>query len=82
MSARIEVPFPPRVPEGRSTHLTAPLVPVEPRWEYKDVVRELETEGLLGEEDLNALGSEHWELAGVAEASGRVHFYFKRERTR
>ncbi len=42
MSARIEVPFPPRPSEPRSGHIAPPWVPVMPRWEYKEVVRNLE----------------------------------------
>jgi hypothetical protein len=82
MTARIEVPFPPRPAEPRGGHISPPWVPIEPRWEYKAVVRELATEGLMTESDLNALGNEHWELSGVASDGGRVHFYFKRERSR
>jgi hypothetical protein len=55
---------------------------VAPRWEYKTVVRDLETEELPAEAELDALGSDGWELTGVANAGRRVHFYFKRERTR
>ena len=82
MPTRIEVPFPQRPPEPRGTHVQPPWVPFEPRWEYKEVVRELDGDGLLTEGELNALGAEHWELAGVASLGARVHFYFKRERTR
>jgi hypothetical protein len=82
MTARIEVPFPPRPPEPRGGHLAPPWVPFEPRWEYKEIVRETGTEGLPTEADLNALGSEHWELAGVASVGTQIHFYFKRERAR
>jgi hypothetical protein len=82
MSARIEIPFPPRFPEPRGQPIAPPWVPVELRWEYKDVVRDLDVEGLLTEADLNALGADHWELSGVAGEGTRVHFYFKRERTR
>lgn len=82
MTPRIEVPFPPRPVEPRGAHVQPPWVPFEPRWEYKEVVRDLETETLLTEGELNALGAEHWELAGVASEECRVHFYFKRERTR
>ena len=82
MTARIEVPFPPRPTEPRGGHLQPPWVSFEPRWEYKEVIRDLETEGLPDEGELNALGAEHWELAGVAHESRRVHFYFKRERIR
>jgi hypothetical protein len=82
MSARIEVPFPPRPPDPRSGHISPPWVPVAPSWEYKEVVRDLEDQGLPTEAELNTLGAEHWELAGVAGEGSRVHFYFKRERTR
>jgi hypothetical protein len=57
-------------------------VPVEPRWEYKEVVRDIDTDELLTESDLNALGSDHWELAGVVRDDRRAHYYFKRERAR
>jgi hypothetical protein len=57
-------------------------VPFEPRWEYKEIVREAGTEGVLTETELDGLGSDHWELAGVASVGTRVHFYFKRERAR
>ena len=82
MTARIEVPFTPRPFEPRAPHLTPPWVPVEPSWEYREVVRDLDSGGLLTEGDLNALGAEHWELAGVVSDASQVHFYFKRERSR
>ena len=82
MTARIEVPFPPRPPELRSGRVSPPWVAVAPRWEYKTVVRDLETEELLSEADLDVVGSDGWELAGVAHQGRNVHFYFKRERTR
>jgi arginase len=82
MSARVEIPIPPRPAESRARTMAAPWVPVEPRWEYKEVIRDIETEGLPTETELNALGGEHWELAGVVPAGDRVHFYFKRERIR
>jgi hypothetical protein len=61
--------------------MNPPWVPVEPRWEYKEIVRDLASEQLLSEADLNALGEEHWELASIVPEDHRVHFYFKRERT-
>ena len=51
---------------------------VEPRWEYKTVVREV-TSGPMSETELNELGAAHWELVGIVEGSTRIHFYFKRE---
>jgi hypothetical protein len=38
--------------------------------------------GLPTEAELNALGDEHWELAGIVREDQRAHFYFKRERLR
>lgn len=76
MTAVLETPFPPQ--PQRDFRLETPMVRVEPRWEYREVVRE--AEALLSEADLDALGAEHWELAGVAPVGGKVHFYFKRER--
>lgn len=80
MTTRVEIPFPPpRAPElgGR---IEPPMVAIEPRWEYKEVMRNLHEAGLLSETELNTLGAEHWELAGVVTAGDLVHFYFKRAR--
>jgi hypothetical protein len=79
MTSRIEIPFPPprSSPPGR---VDPPMVAVEPRWEYQEVVRSLKEQGPLTQPELNALGDEHWELAGVVTAGERVHFYFKRAR--
>jgi len=55
---------------------------VTPRWEYKEVVRSLKTETLPTEQELDRLGADGWELAGVANEGRRVHLYFKRERAR
>jgi hypothetical protein len=82
MSARIEIPFPPHRSEPSQHRVNPPWVPVEPRWEYKQVVRDLGTEELLSEIELNALGNEHWELAGIVREDRVVHFYFKRELSR
>jgi hypothetical protein len=82
MSARIEVPLSPRPPEPRGPHIEPPWVPVAPRWEYKALMRDLESEELPSERELDGLGADGWELAGVAHEGQKVHFYFKRERTR
>jgi hypothetical protein len=82
MSARVEIPFPPRPSEPSTAHVEPPWVPFEPRWEYKELVRDLKTEGLPSEAELNAFGKDHWELAGVVREGQRAHFYFKRERAR
>jgi hypothetical protein len=81
MSTKVEIPFPPRPHEPRGARVEPPWVPLEPRWEYKEVVRDLETEELPGEGELNAWGTDHWELAGIVREGQRVHFYLKRERT-
>lgn len=78
MTPVFEVPFRPGLPGTPETRLEPPLVPVEPRWEYREIVRECS--GLPSEAELNALGEKHWELAGIATAGSTVHFYFKRER--
>ena len=78
MTAVLEIPFLPRPPERAGSRLEPPFVPVEPRWEYREIVREASE--LLSERELNALGEERWELIGVTPGGSRVHFYFKRER--
>jgi hypothetical protein len=78
MTAKLEVPFPPVRPPTAGTNLDPPLVRVEPRWEYKELIRDAGA-GLPSEAELNALGAEHWELVGMATVGGLVHFYFKRE---
>jgi hypothetical protein len=70
-------PVPPPLPP--QSHIEPPVIPVDPRWEYHEIVRD-PAAGLLSTGELDALGAEHWELAGVVAASDGVHFYFKRER--
>jgi hypothetical protein len=54
------------------------MVFVEPAWEYKHVSRSLTAQEPLGESELNELGAQGWELAGVFSDSQSAHFYFKR----
>lgn len=82
MSARLEIPFPPRPSAPAGSRVEPPWVPMEASWEYKQLTRDLQTERLPSEAELNILGSEHWELTGVLPERDRVHFYFKRERMR
>jgi hypothetical protein len=79
MTRTLEIPFPPQGQPGSGPRVEPPFVPIDPRWEYKAIVRNAE-EGLLSEAELNAMGAEHWELTGVAGVGSDVHFYFKRER--
>lgn len=74
----LEIPFPPARPPAAESRLEPPVVRVEARWEYKQLTC-LPSE-LPSEAQLDALGAEHWELAGVVPSADRVHFYFKRER--
>jgi hypothetical protein len=78
MTATLEIPFPPRYHPAFGARLEPPMVRIEPRWEYREIVRE--ASDLLSEAELNALGDERWELAGIAPAGSQVHFYLKRER--
>jgi hypothetical protein len=68
--------FPPRSPVGYVT----PMVYVKDKtqWEYKMLSRNLSKEEAPSEEELNRLGKEAWELAGLFADSPFVHFYFKR----
>lgn len=75
----LEVPNPPGWPPPAPVRIDPPLVSVEPRWEYKEVVRET-SGGLMSEAELNGLGAERWELVGIVPAGAEVRFYFKRER--
>lgn len=64
-------PVPPEMPEVR---VQAPLVYVQPVWEYKHLLAETAP----SQGDLNALGSQGWELVAVLPAPNGVHCYFKR----
>jgi hypothetical protein len=78
MMSALEFPFPPAHEPPAGGRLEPPFVPVELRWEYREIVGE--GPSLPSEAELNALGGAGWELVGVAPAGGRCHFYFKRER--
>ncbi len=68
-------------PEPSPSELIQPpmiYVKIDPAWEYKQLVRNLAAEPALTEDDLNALGADGWELAGIFTDSPRVYFYFKR----
>lgn len=57
-----------------------PIVYVKEKtvWQYKVITRRLGKETDVGEEELNALGRDGWELAGVFADNSTVRFYFKR----
>lgn len=79
-------PLPPQPPGPRPPepelpgYLSAPLVPVEPRWEYHVITRDAAAGALPSEAELNQMGREEWELTGVVTTGGQVTFYFKRAR--
>jgi hypothetical protein len=63
-----------------SSRPVTPMVYVKDKtvWEYKVLVRNLSKEEAPSEQELNALGKEGWELAGVFSDSPFIQFYFKR----
>jgi len=72
-----EFSFPPQ-PQGGL--IPPPIVYVKEKtvWEYKQLIRNLAKEKAPAEDELNALGADGWELAGVFTDSPFVYFYFKR----
>jgi hypothetical protein len=52
---------------------------VAPTWEYRHLVRDLSTEGLPSDAELDALGAEGWELVTVLTDGRSAHFYWKRQ---
>lgn len=71
--------IPPHDPQHQP--LRPPMIYVEQsaKWEYKQIVRNLETENPPDEAELNALGKERWEMSGVAQLPPMTYFYFKRQ---
>ncbi len=72
--------IPPREPE-QSEPVRPPMVYIKKRlkWEYKQIVRDLEKEKLLDETELNALGDQGWEMTGLAQDPPKTYYYFKRQ---
>lgn len=70
--------IPPREPQQEPVR--PPMIYIEKptKWEYKQIIRNLEKEGLPDEAELNKLGEEGWEMSGVAHQSPLAYFYFKR----
>lgn len=75
-------PFPhvPQPPEPGQRRVQPPTVYVYEKqaWEYRVIGRTMADEGMLPEAELNALGSEGWELVGVVQVRAKVQFVFKR----
>jgi hypothetical protein len=66
--------------QAQSGLVPSPIVYVDENlaWEYKQLVRNLAKEKAPSEDELNALGADGWELAGIFTDSPFVYFYFKR----
>ena len=70
--------IPPREPQQQPVRPPMVYVEKQLKWEYKQIVRDLEKEKPLDEAELNQLGEEGWELSGVAQQPPLAYFYFKR----
>jgi hypothetical protein len=82
MESTMSLPKLPSLPPGEtlSPSVTPPMLYVyeDTVWEYKLLVRTRGQDELPSEEEMNALGAQGWELAGIANQQKLVHFYFKR----
>ena len=67
--------------EPKQEPVRPPMIYVEKhwKWEYKQIVRNLENEKPLEEAHLNALGEDGWEMTGVAQHPPLTYYYFKRQ---
>ena len=70
--------IPPREPQQQPVRPPMVYVEKQLKWEYKQIVRDLEQDKPLDEAELNQLGEESWELSGVAQQPPLAYFYFKR----
>lgn len=68
----------PSQPEMKEVQPPMVYVREDPIWEYKHLTCKLNEEQTPTAAELNRLGAEGWELAGVFADSLSVHFYFKR----
>ena len=70
------------IPSREPQHepIRPPMVYIEKpvKWEYKQIVRNLEKEQVLDEAKLNELGKDGWELSGIVQQPPLAYFYFKR----
>ena len=71
--------IPPREPQKEP--IRPPMIYIEKqlKWEYKQIVRNLESEKPLDETELNTLGEDGWELTGIAQQPPQTFFYLKRQ---
>jgi hypothetical protein len=72
-------PHPTAPPEpGHGSPLPLPMIYMEPVWAYRHVQRPLAELAALADAELDALGADGWELAGVTSDEKVAHFFFKR----
>ncbi len=71
--------FPPIKPQ-ETEPVQSPMIYVKegPAWEYRQLVRDTTKDKLPTDDELNALGRQGWELAGVLSQRKQIYFYFKR----
>jgi hypothetical protein len=72
----------PHLPQQQEPRVQPPTVYVYEKqaWEYRVISKNVVDELTLPEDELNALGSEGWELVGVVQLLTKVQFFFKRIR--
>lgn len=77
MQYTIIPPHEPKQPEP----VRPPMVYIEKqlKWEYKQVLRDLDSQKPLEEAELNALGEQGWEMTGTAQQPPLIYYYFKRQ---
>ncbi len=65
--------------EGTAS-LPIPMVPLrdDSVWEYRRIERNVRTESAPSEDELNALGQNGWEVAGMYFDSPMLYLYLKR----
>lgn len=71
--------IPPRDPEREPIRPPMIYVEMQLKWEYKQIVRNLDTEKPLDETELNRLGEEGWEMTGTVQQPPLTYYYFKRQ---
>lgn len=75
MNERVRLPG---FPEAGMLPTPRVYVPDDPRWEYRLLVRNLAKSDPPSDAEMNALGGEGWELAGLFTDSPFLYLYFKR----
>jgi hypothetical protein len=70
--------IPPREPQQEPVRPPMIYIEKQTKWEYKQIIRNLEKENPPDETELNKLGEEGWEMSGVAQQAPLAYFYFKR----